>query len=85
MMSLQSCRLVALVTSKNKSHVVFLILRVGFQKRMIIGVWTPAAQCIQKKNLEAELHRAGGTRAQRACLVRTKPWIKSLARHNQAW
>lgn len=25
MMSLQSCRLVALVTSKNKSHVVFLI------------------------------------------------------------
>lgn len=51
MMSLQSCRLVALVTSKNKLHVVFLILRVGFRERIVIGVGIPAAQRIQEKNL----------------------------------
>lgn len=53
MTSLQSCRLVALVTSKNKLQVVFLILRIGFQKRRVIGVGPPAS-------LSAELQKAGG-------------------------
>lgn len=48
MMSLQSCRLVALVTSKNKLHVVFLILRIGFQERIVIGVGLPAAHRVPK-------------------------------------
>jgi hypothetical protein len=41
MMSLQICRLVALVTSKNKSHVFFLILKkLDFRKEKLSEVDT---------------------------------------------
>lgn len=52
-MSLQSCRLVALVTSKNRLQVVFLILRIRFQKRTVIGAGLPPAQRTQKSTSRA--------------------------------